>query len=100
MEHEVAGALLKSDVFFIVTTIAVAVVTVFMLIILYYLATILRDIRSISKTTKEEAEHLAEDIEALRTGERGRIIRIIGKAVRFMTAVLRGTGGRRKRKKQ
>ena len=53
--------LAKADIFFFITSIAVIFVTVGVIAILYYLVTILRNIRSISDRIEEGSKALEED---------------------------------------
>lgn len=59
-------SLLKSDIFFIVTTVAVVVVGTLIAIVLVYLARILSDVKKLSVKIRQEGEHMVEDIEGLR----------------------------------
>lgn len=60
----------KMDVFFFVTTIAVIIAAIVLAIAAIYTIAILRDIKYISKKAKTESEHLAADLEELRTNVR------------------------------
>ena len=57
---------LKSDVFFFVTSISVIVLSLVLLVALYYLIKILRDVKDISHTVKKESELIASDVDAVR----------------------------------
>lgn len=59
-------SLLKSDIFFFVTTIAVVVLTLILSIIMIYLISILRYLKSISQIAKDQAEVISDDIDDLR----------------------------------
>jgi K+-transporting ATPase A subunit len=59
-------SLLKSDIFFVVTTIAVVVVGALVAVVLIYLARILSDVKKLSRSVREEGERVVEDIEGLR----------------------------------
>lgn len=59
--------LLKADLFFLITAFGVIVVTIVLSTALYYVVRILRDVRHISKVAKEETDHIAEDVEHLRS---------------------------------
>lgn len=58
--------LLKSDIFFFLTGLAVILVTALVVIALIYVIKILRDLRDISHTVKEESEEIKSDIDSLR----------------------------------
>lgn len=63
--------LLKADVFFFITTIALVLITVAVLIAVVYLIKLLRDLSAISRKIKEEGEEIIRDIsEARRRVER------------------------------
>ncbi len=57
--------LAKSDIFFVVTTIAVVLVSVFLSIALYYLIRILRRFKSISEKIEEETYKASDSLEDL-----------------------------------
>ncbi len=61
------NTLLKADIFFFVTTIAVVILTIILSIIMAYMISILRYIRHISEIAKDQAEELSDDIDDLRT---------------------------------
>jgi competence protein ComGC len=56
-------SLLKADIFFFVSTIAVVVLTVLLIIGMVYILGILRTIKQISRTAKTGAETIVEGIE-------------------------------------
>ena len=56
----------KSDFFFFVTTIAVIVVTLVLIVALTYVIRIASDIKYISKRAKEETDDIADDIRSAR----------------------------------
>lgn len=58
--------MLKSDIFFFLTGLAVVVVTALIVIALVYVIKILRDVKDISHTVKEESEEIKGDIDTLR----------------------------------
>jgi uncharacterized membrane protein len=55
--------LVKADIFFFVTTIAVIILTVFLSICFYYLAGALRNLRDITQTLKEGVDRAEERVE-------------------------------------
>lgn len=57
---------LKSDIFFFVTTIAVALVSAGLIVVFVYLIKILNDFLFISRKVKEEGEKIIKDVEAVR----------------------------------
>ena len=60
-------SLLKSDIFFFITSLVVIVIGVGLVIIVFYVINILRDVKDVSKTVKEETKGMAEDLSLLRT---------------------------------
>lgn len=56
----------KMDMFFFVTTIAVVLITIVLVISAVYIIRILNDIKYISQKAKTETDHLAADIQQLR----------------------------------
>jgi hypothetical protein len=61
------NTLIKADVFFFVTTIAVVVLTLILSIIMIYLISILHYLRHISQIAKDQAEEISDDIDDLRS---------------------------------
>ena len=59
---------MKSDVFFFVTTLAVIVVSVALVIALIYLISILRDARKLSSRARLEGEAILDDLGNAREG--------------------------------
>ena len=69
--------LVQSDIFFFVSSISVALVSVALIIAVVYAIRVLRDVSHISRKAKEESDELAKDIKELRKavkeeGSRGR----------------------------
>lgn len=58
--------ILKANVFFFITSIAVFAVTLGLLIVIVYLIRILNDVKAISKSVREKSEDILDDVEALR----------------------------------
>lgn len=59
-------SVLKSDVFFMVTTVVVVIVGALIAVVLVYLARILSDVKKLSRAVRTEGERVIEDIEGLR----------------------------------
>lgn len=59
-------AIARSDIFFMITTVAVAVVALLFVAVLLYILKIVRDARAITRTFKDEAEKIAQDVSSLR----------------------------------
>lgn len=60
--------LLKSDIFFFITSAVVIAIGVGLVIVLFYLINILRDVKDVSKTVKNETKEFAQDLSQLRSG--------------------------------
>ena len=79
---------MKADIFFVVTTIAVLVLTGVVAWALMYLIKILRNVEDISETVKKETKKISQDIEGLRDHVRNNgivpnfIMRWIGRSSR------------------
>jgi len=56
----------KQDIFFFVTTIAVVLITLFLLVAAAYFIKILKDIRYISEKAKQESDFISQDLHQLR----------------------------------
>ena len=59
-------SLIKSDVFFFITTICIVLVTILFGVILIYLIRVLRNIDLLSKKIKEEGEEIINDAHNIR----------------------------------
>lgn len=63
----VMDAIAKSDIFFVITAVAVVLLSAFALVALVYVIRILRNVSDISDRTREEVSHIQEDIHAARS---------------------------------
>jgi hypothetical protein len=59
-------SLLHADIFFLVTTVAMILITIVIVIALIYVIKILRDVSSVSKKVKNESDEIINDIKLLR----------------------------------
>lgn len=86
-------SLLKADIFFLISTVAVVVIAVCLVWVLFYLIKILRNVQSVSEDVKREVHAIAEDAKGVHntvhSGIR-RLLLMIAKAKRFF-------GGSRKK---
>lgn len=89
---------LKMDVFFVVTTIAVAVLGVMLGVICFYVIRILRDVEHVSERVAEESDQLSKDIADLRTNVRSEGMKFKHVAEFFGTIGKRHTRSRATRK--
>lgn len=58
--------IIQADIFFFITSIAVIVSTIGVIIVAVYVVRILRDMKHISKKVSEEGDKIIEDVEHLR----------------------------------
>ena len=58
--------IMKSDIFFVVTTIAVVAVAIALVVAIVYLILILKDVKSLSEKIKDEGGKIVEDVGAIR----------------------------------
>lgn len=58
---------IKADIFFFITSIAVVLVTVGVIIALYYIVRILRNVKDVTERVDEGSKILAEDFSELRS---------------------------------
>ena len=58
--------MLKSDVFFFITSVAIVILTIAILVAFFYLIKILRDFKEVSKKVKDESELIIGDVEEAR----------------------------------
>lgn len=59
-------SIIKADIFFFITGMAVAIFTIGMIIVMVYVIRILNDMKRVSKTMLEESGRFASDIDSLR----------------------------------
>ena len=59
-------SLMKADIFFMITTIAVCAVSVVAIWVLVHLVKILRNVEDISETVKKETQKFSQDIDGVR----------------------------------
>ena len=74
---------IKADVFFLVTTIAVVVVSVLLVIALVYAIKILRDMKFLYTKVKDEGERIIDDVRTIREETLGNSARLLGSALSF-----------------
>src|SRR3989338_3680306 len=77
---------MKADIFFFVTTIAVILLTVGIIIALYYVVRILRSVRNVSERVEEGSKVLSEDLEELRLK-----MKVGGVSARLFSGMFRNT---------
>lgn len=64
--------LIHADIFFFVTTIAVALISLLFMVVIIYIVRILNDFHYISGVVRKQTDLLAEDIEGFRDGIKDR----------------------------
>ncbi len=81
---------LQANVFFVITSVAVVVLTVLACVALWYVIRILKNVRDITERIKRGSEQLAEDALAVRTfvneGVIGTITNLLGKLTQSKTS--------------
>lgn len=60
-------SILKSDIFFFITGAVVIAIGIGAVIAFFYVINILRDVKEVSKTVKNETREIAQDISTMRT---------------------------------
>ncbi len=73
--------IVKADVFFFVSTLAVVAVTILLIVAIIYAIAILRDARKLSSMVREEGEEMVSDFSVIRK----RIIGGLGKIINSFT---------------
>lgn len=87
-------SLIKSEIFFFITSIAVVILTILLGMAVVYLIRILRNVDDISKKAKDEAALIKEDVADLRQN-----IRDEGIKVKSFVSFFNKLKGRKKSKK-
>ena len=82
-------SLLKSDIFFFITSICVIVVSILIVYVLVYIVRILMDLKKLSRKIDQEGEKIVDDIGVMRETVKDRLID---------TPVFRGIFGSTKKK--
>lgn len=60
------NSVLTSDIFFFITSVAVAIVTTLIIIILIYIIKLVRDLRGIAENVRKGTDAITEDVAELR----------------------------------
>lgn len=76
--------ILKSDIFFFISSVAVVVLAILIIIIFAYVISILRDIKRVSRTARDGAEMVSADVNNVRGGLR-KFIRFISDFISNLT---------------
>lgn len=84
----------KSDIFFFITTIAVIVITLFVVLLAVYAVRIMSDVKFISKKVKEESVEFLEDAKEMRQEIRDKGTSLLG-----ILSLIFGSKKKNKRKK-
>jgi hypothetical protein len=80
--------ILKADVFFFITSVAVVLITIFAIIALAYCIRILHDISRVTRVIREQSEMAAKDITFLRSQVRRGGVRIVQGVVDVADSIL------------
>lgn len=67
MNPEAFESFIQADIFFFITTIAIVLVTIGLIVAIVYVIKILRTVSEVTDKVKEESEEVIADIKTLRT---------------------------------
>lgn len=68
-------SILKSDIFFFISSVAVIAIGIGAIIAFFYVINILRDVKDVSRTVKKETTEIAGDLDTMRTrAKNGQIV--------------------------
>lgn len=93
-------SLVHADIFFFISTIALAVLGSFVAIGLYFLIGILRDVKEITARVNKASEHIENDLNSLRSSLRAEGSKVKGIADLLLGYVVRAVTPKVRRKKQ
>ncbi|MCI0532773.1 hypothetical protein L0Y49_00980 [bacterium] len=79
---------MNSEIFYYIITVAVAIASVLLVIVLVHVLYILRDVRHVSEKLRFESGHLMEDIADIRSFMKGESIRLLGSGIGIISAFL------------
>ena len=89
------NSLLQANIFFFITSVSVVLLTLGLLVIVYYLVGIVRDLRAIVAKVRKAGEGIEQDFEALRMnvreeGTKGKVIvdLVLGFVTQKLTTLL------------
>jgi len=86
-------SILKSDIFFFITSVVVVAIGIGTVASFFYIVSILRDVKGISRTVNQETKEMVEDISQLRTKVKSESA-IVGISAFFRKLFARGKKGR------
>ena len=93
-------SILKSDVFFFILSISKVVVSIALIVALYYLIKILKDIKFLSGRAREEGDRILEDVRAFREEAEDKGQRITNVLYSFLGLVRARPKNRNKKKEE
>lgn len=73
------ATIIKSDIFFLITTIAVIIISIGLAVALFYIIRVFKDLSILSKKTKEEGEKILEDVRIMREATENKGVSLITK---------------------
>lgn len=97
-------SLLKADIFFFITTMAIVLLTIALVVILVYFIKILRDVRYMARKAKEETDEIVKDVDLFRAAlkkrarEAGATFNSFNKFFKFKKGLPRRQAGPKKKK--
>lgn len=87
----------KQDIFFVITTIAVVILTILLSVFAYYAIKVVKDIKFISEKAKRESELLSQDIAELKDSIRENGAKL-KPALSFLLGLYRKTNSKKEKK--
>lgn len=92
-------SIVKADIFFVISTLAVVIITIASAVALIYLIGVLRNIMKISRRVRGAADELADDLHWARSGFRKHIFALFTFLWRFVKVSSKDASGAPKNKK-
>lgn len=90
------NTLIQADIFFFVSTIALVVISIGLVVAVLYVIKILRDVSEVSTKVREESDEMIADFKALRTNLKTEGFRL-GAIGRFFLGMFKRRSGRSKK---
>lgn len=80
-------AFAKMDIFFLVTTIAVVVIAIFVAVILYYVLRTAKDVNEVVHLVRKESERFAKGVSSARHQIKGSGTSVLQKVIAFVQSL-------------
>lgn len=88
--------IIKADIFFFISSVAIIVFTICAIIIMFYVLRILKDMKNISRNMSQESDKFMNDIDSLRETVKAEGVKVMTVADFFLNLFIR----RQKRSKE